>query len=132
MVHFASQNTQPGKSKTVADILAAAADLIEPEGAWTQGTSYRDADGDIRDGGGPEVVCRCVAGAVNEVCDWSFDGAVPAFRLLEAHVGVSDIARWNDAPERTQAEVVAALRAASEKARTAAETGAVGTTAEPE
>ena len=45
LVHSPSAHTQPGSAKTVADILTAAADLIEPEGAWTQYQWARNAAG---------------------------------------------------------------------------------------
>lgn len=99
----------------VAEILNKAADLIERPGAWTQGTSYRGPNEEWRSGGEADVVCRCAAGAINEVCGWSFDAALPAFKAFEAHIG-GDTAQWNDSACRTQAEVVAALRAAAEKA----------------
>ncbi|MFN3858158.1 MAG: hypothetical protein ACK4RV_10430 [Caulobacter sp.] len=99
-----------------SEILDKAADLIEPEGAWTQGTSYSNPAGEWRDGGEPDVTCRCVAGAINEVCRWRFDAARPVFTTFEAHIG-QDAVRWNDSAYRTQAEVVTALREAAELAR---------------
>jgi hypothetical protein len=98
--------------KTVSEILFAAADLIEPEGAWTTG-SFR--------GTGP---CFCILGALAQV------GVGDAFRgnfiegpLAEAHdllasvIGEPFVDHWNDREGRTQAEVVAKLREAAEKAR---------------
>jgi hypothetical protein len=99
-----------------SEVLSKAADLIEPVGAWTQGASYRDMFGAPLDGGEPDVACRCTVGAVNEVCDWSLGAAAPAFGFLDRRLG-ADTARWNDAPGRTQTEVVKALRDAAELAR---------------
>jgi hypothetical protein len=121
MVHFAAQNTQPGTVKTVADILTAAADLIEKPGAWTQGAFKRGA------AGGPFSCCG--VGAVYEVNRAAY-GSQTAIDRLDSFAmrrGYSHFAAYNDAPERTQAEVVAALRAAAEKARTAVEDPSVGT-----
>lgn len=98
-------------SKTVSEILFAAADLIEPEGAWS--------------GGGKQPThsaCYCAAIAVDTVCGCIGhpDGEV-AREFLSDHLGAPNhtvgIYQWNDAPERTQAEVVAKLREAAEKAR---------------
>jgi hypothetical protein len=46
----------------------------------------------------------------------SYDPYDDAYEALRRHVGVDIgwVAGWNDAPERTQAEVVAALRGAAE------------------
>jgi hypothetical protein len=99
-----------------SEVLAKAADLIEPVGAWTQRTSYRDAKGRICEPRSPAVACRCAAGAINEACDWSYDLACPTFVRFEGFIGAST-ARWNDTYERTQAEVVKALRDAADLAR---------------
>ncbi len=101
--------------KTVADILTAAADLIEPEGAWLQGAYTED------------LRCFCTLGALAHVsCKGAtVVGSLAPAKTLAAYLNAEDssadrvITRWNDAPERTQAEVVATLRAAAKKARTA-------------
>jgi hypothetical protein len=84
----------------IADALERAADLIEPEGAWGQGF-YRRRDGRL-----------CAADAI-----WLIEGRRwdDAFRFFTEFVG--PVGTWNDAPERTQAEVVAKLREAAVKAR---------------
>jgi hypothetical protein len=106
---------------TPAAILTAAADLIEPEGCWTQGTSYRDGQGRAVDGCDPSVVVsRCMNGAIGTVSGLDFRLTGPAYSILEGVVG-RDTAFWNDEPGRTQAEVVAALRKAA--ALAAAEQG---------
>lgn len=100
-----------------SEVLARAADLIEPEGTWTQrGDFAYTADGRGRWGSDPDAVCFCAAGATQRV---TVDRPVAANPLayLERVIGNSNIAEWNDAPNRTQAEVVAALRAASELAK---------------
>lgn len=90
-----------------SEVLEKAADLIEPEGAWTQKA--------MRRGGG-----RCVIGAVASLCprELNWDDVMAPFRQV---VGLtrpfSDVVRWNDTPERTQAEVVQALRDAAALAR---------------
>ena len=105
--------------KSVADVLDAAADLLTPEGAWTQGALAKAADGEWVDSGlSPAASCWCLLGAVergggNPV--WS-----AARRVIATALGVDEregIPTWNDAPERTQPEVVAKLREAAALAR---------------
>jgi hypothetical protein len=101
---------------TVADVLERAADLIEPEGAWTQGayarSVYNRPIGNIS-----RATCFCALGAMNVAAGASAvnqDQPEPHIAFANA-VGIKDylIATWNDAPERTQAEVVAKLREAA-------------------
>lgn len=107
-------------TKTVSEILFAAADLIEPEGAWTQRAIARDRKGLIAIGEGT-AVCWCAIGAIIKV-----GGAWEAIERTEKLLALPDAARvgdlrplaaFNDAPERTQEEVVAKLREAAERAR---------------
>lgn len=101
---------------SVADVLSAAADLIEPEGAWTQGQAARDRHGNGVDYRSPDAVCFCALGAcVRSVSPGYDDFAVRCF--LRSMTPDGTIANWNDAPGRTQAEVVAKLREASALAR---------------
>jgi hypothetical protein len=64
----------------------------------------------------------CAAGAISRCSgvddgDWSNTDAVSPINLLWLYLGGNKpIGDWNDDPSRTQAEVVAALRAAAEKA----------------
>ena len=96
----------------VADILDRAADLIEPEGRWVQGNLFRLA-------GGKEI-CWCAYGAILHTRSAHSEEAA---ELIERDLpktspgGLRPIAAWNDAPERTQAEVVAKLREAANLAR---------------
>lgn len=125
--------------KTVADILTAAAEIVAKPGAWTQGAYSRDADHLATDDecepvAVGEPVCWCAMGAIakagdhNPLFSWSTDHpAVHAYRVLRSLIPEGDVPDWNDATNRTQAEVVAALRTAAEKARTAAQPGSVGT-----
>jgi len=121
MVHSGASASIPtcDAPKTVADILTAAANLIEPEGAWLQGAYTQD------------LRCFCTLGALAHVSGKGATavGVTPPAKALANHLNPEDssadrvITRWNDAPERTQAEVVAALRAAAEKFRTANSVG---------
>jgi hypothetical protein len=104
---------------TVADILERAADLIEPEGKWTQQFYARDASGSRVPEYTANAVCWCASGAILRTAgDWTSTECGAAHRFLVSAVGAS-IPEWNDAPGRTQAEVVSALREAAAKAREA-------------
>jgi hypothetical protein len=87
---------------SVADVLNRAADLIEPEGKWGKGAWELDG-------------CLCAEGAIAKAADIKRFIDVdrsPAGKFFEQFVG-GDIVQFNDAPERTQAEVVAKLREAA-------------------
>ncbi len=90
-------------SKQVADVLNGAADLLERDG-WCQ---KRGRIGPKRD----------VATAVVDAAVESWRAANQAFPWLREVIGQDGVTIWQDAPGRTQAEVVAALRAAAERAR---------------
>ena len=112
------------------DVLRQAADLLEPEGAWTQGAFSRNADGSV-DFGGEEgepdgvavsPVCWCALGAIAHVTKSDPTRASvftrlgplwPAINGLQSVVG-QEIDEWNDEPERSQADVVAKLREAAQ------------------
>ncbi len=108
---------------SVADVLERAANLIEPEGAWTQGEYARNAYGsgfihNRRYPHGPPV-CFCLNGAINFVAgNRVTQDYTPAQRIVESMFDDGATGTWNDAPERTQAEVVAKLREAAALART--------------
>lgn len=114
---------------TIADVLDRAADLIEPEGAWCQHRlALKDAQGRLS---------RCAVGAVQQAAftasggKYGSDLQYDAERVLNRFLGrgaagfvqvlggVGGATTFNDALGRTQAEVVAALRAAAVIARNA-------------
>ena len=99
-------------SQTVADVLNAAADLIEPEGAWTRGVLARNASGNLVMPCNPEAICWCALGAIR-VAGHFVQAATRSVCFFRRHIGVESIEDWNDATGRTQVEVVAALRAAA-------------------
>lgn len=88
------------------EVLIAARALIAK--GWTQGYLARDERGLVTRPSGDEAVCWCCIGALSAVAKcgpiWS---AVDA--LSGAVGGAGQIARWNDAPKRTQAEVLEAF-----------------------
>lgn len=101
--------------KTVADILTAAADMIGPGHQWAPRRAGVDAFSTFHT---ISMASGCRSREAVEYfarfLGWSGDSTPhrPEIDWLNYE--------WDCAPERTQAEVVAALRAAAEKARTPA------------
>jgi hypothetical protein len=91
----------------IADKLCEARALIER--GWCQIDQARDALGRDCDPHDPKAVCWCVYGAFNAV-----DAPNEALKPLQLATGEILLANWNDAPERTQAEVLAAFDRAIE------------------
>lgn len=115
-------------SADLADILRRAADILEPEGAWTQGAFSRNADGSVDkdghedpDGVAENPVCWCVVGAISVAAGVDlFHQRYPlrgphqeAVDVLSDVLG-TDPADWNDEPDRRQEEVVESLRTAAQ------------------
>lgn len=97
-----------------SEVLSRAADLIEPEGKWTQGDYARDAGGEGRWPSSNDATCWCAIGAIRRCAP---DSPYRALAYFAMAAGGSACVDFNDAPHRTQAEVVAALRRASELAK---------------
>lgn len=110
----------PMGGASVSEVLAAAADLLEKPGAWTQGVFARRENGRNAGPTYDDAVCFCAVGAVMRVVGGSRSPAYyDAFNRLNAMARrkhFMHVAMWNDAPERTQAEVVTALRQAARQA----------------
>ena len=102
--------------ETVAEVLNRAADLLEKPGAWTQGAFALTADGKelVYGNNLSKAVCYCVNGALFKV--GTERQALDAQEILRDRLDVKGTPYWNDAPGRTQAEVVQALRAAASQA----------------
>jgi len=96
----------------VADVLERAAALIEPEGSWTQGDNALDARREPTEPQMSDATCWCLEGALQR-----FGGRHLAYQAVRRVIGESNLWGWNDDPQRTQAEVVAALRKAAAIAR---------------
>jgi len=81
-------------------------ELLEKPGAWTQGADARNSLGLRVSKDSPDAVCWSLPAAI-DLC------SAPRIKVLEAIakegkcIGTT---MWNDAPERTQAEVVALLK----------------------
>ena len=103
--------------QTVADVLDAAATRIEQPGAWTQDAYAKRADGSTTTTTADDAVCWCAVGAIGSVAGGLGEPIVALATDFLCEALETSIADFNDAPGRTQSEVVAALRAAATSAR---------------
>lgn len=90
-------------------VLRAARELVAR--GWNQGSYAVDAEGRRTAWGGDDAVAWCAVGATHRSAGRS-GPILPAITALRAAVGLPPdvtLPEWNDAPERTQAEVLAAL-----------------------
>jgi hypothetical protein len=90
-----------------ADKLREARTLIER--GWTQGVSARDCNGNPIDPAEPHAASFCTVGAISRAFDFDYDESCPAHDLMARVVDGAWVDKWNDAPGRTQAEVLAAF-----------------------
>lgn len=95
---------------TAPDILRAARALIAEPASWTQHTSARNRTGAPTHPRYAGAVCWCAIGAVVAVTP-NRRKQLAALRLLgqPAATGEFFLSVWNDSPERTHAEVLAAF-----------------------
>jgi len=97
----------------ISETLDRAADLLEPKGRWTQHANYRSEGGHILISG-VNAASYCLVGAIDAV--ESGPVGKEAISFVSARVGVAAVA-WNDAPTRTQKQVVEKLRTCAKIAR---------------
>lgn len=107
----------------IADKLDEARALIEK--GWTQAAYARGKSGRSAVPSSRAAVCFCAVGALAAASRKKYpNSAIEGIRELSLSVGgdgyETAILEWNDAPERTQAEVIEAFRKAAELARDAA------------
>lgn len=98
-----------------ADILEAAADLLETKG-WTKGAYHRDMYNESDDDDGQHAASYCAAGAIRRVTGCydftrarreSFvNRATDIEKMLAREVGELTLPGWNDKPERKRDEVI--------------------------
>lgn len=98
-------------AETTRRVLLRAAEILEPEGAWCQVATARTAHGKSVEALSRSAVSWCVNGALTKAAKRHVDSRDAYFHLLD-FLG-QGVATFNDAPERTQAEVVQALRDAA-------------------
>lgn len=94
---------------TVKEIMQYARNLLAREGGWTQGCLGRDANGnEVLNP--DDAVCFCSIGALalaKQNLKATYDRVAAARNRLKEILEVDYLSAWNDAPGRTQAEVVA-------------------------
>ncbi|MDI3261174.1 MAG: hypothetical protein QJR02_15925 [Sinobacteraceae bacterium] len=104
-------------SRGIVTVLTRARDLVARPGGWTQEEGARDDMGRPVPVFSPDACSFCSMGAIARACeDRHFE---KGWDILRTALGGRLVAPWNDAPERTQAEVVAAFDRAIELAREA-------------
>lgn len=98
---------------TPAEILREARALIDAPEKWTQGEWARDSHGDASSPDDSDCECFCIEGAIWRVARGRNNlPAMKTARLFWVANGLScrtDIPKFNDAAERTHAEVMAAF-----------------------
>lgn len=103
----------PLSEPTSVDILRQARALISPPGAWCQAAFARGKSGRAVRPDSPNAVSFCLLGAFRRVQGFGLPMEGAARRLLRAQIPADqqreegDLGLWNDAPGRTQAEVLA-------------------------
>lgn len=102
---------------TTTEILRAARAKVQK--GWCQGRLARNADGKGISPDDPDAVSWCAIGGIESNHKITEGQAWEAKRLFRRVVGLTGpgIDKWNDAPGRTQAEVLAAFDAAIELSR---------------
>jgi hypothetical protein len=98
----------------VADILRSAADLLEPEGAWTQGALAEDQHGREVNYASPDARSWCAGGAILKIAG-DRPPADQVFDFLSQYLRFGHVGLWNDWQDGPE-PVLAALRAAAETA----------------
>ncbi len=127
------QSLTRGKMNT-SEVLLAAAELVEQ--GWTQDAFARDIEGNAQfDVCATGACCFCADGAIRRALNYVYISATdddeemlglaiaaldrvidPEATEMQHNKPFGRVHTWNDAPGRTQAEVVAKLREAAENA----------------
>jgi len=109
--------------KKISWYLNAAANMLARPNGWTQYAFARNVDGESVLAGCDYAVCFCVSGALRyltrERSDLYWEDGHPMVltqRYIRTAAGCDSVWNWNDAPGRTQQEVVDTLRAAAKLA----------------
>lgn len=100
--------TAPALSNAAREVLVRARARIDTPEKWCKGWYARGADGERRWAGQPDCVAFCSSGAIGReaVTAKDYDESMDALR--EA-ADVENFIRWQDAPERTHADVMRAF-----------------------
>lgn len=102
-----------------SEVLHRAVEIFSQPGTWTQNAYARDQNGS--DQVLPEdenAVCWCSLGILHKLSNTACALEIPiAANFLRKSVGTTNLFAWNDAPWRTQDEIVSAFRAAERIAK---------------
>ena len=94
------------------DVLRATKELLKDPKNWTQGKSARDVNSVPCEPSSPQATCWCLTGAAYKVSASLFNKSnfsenwLEALHLLQQVVPGGWIGPWNDAKDRTHAEVL--------------------------
>jgi hypothetical protein len=97
------------------EVLREARSILGEPGTWTKGALARYENGHPAGVHDPEATCRCLYStlvlATARLHPSGYESPTATFEAAVAagFKGTSDVVRWNDAPERTHAEVLAKL-----------------------
>ena len=84
---------------------------------WCQGRAAQDDEGRFVLSGSPSAACWCLLGACSAAYHSGGTGIDPvSFAIKARHLGIPSLVLWNDAPGRTQAEVVALMEKLEQEA----------------
>lgn len=89
-------------------------ELLADPSKWTKGAVARDINGAIVEESDASAVCFCIAGAIYK-CELSLfsDPRTSAlYDIIQNDFGERSISMFNDAPERTHAEILDVLKRA--------------------
>lgn len=93
-------------SAEIARVLREARKLIERPEGWVKGRDALDRDGNSVYAYSRDACAFCAVGAIMRSCDARWGRVVSAVKSAN---GIDALWSWNDAPERTHAEVLAAF-----------------------
>ncbi len=84
-------------------------ELLDSPDKWTQGADARDVDGEACAYNSTRADCWCLDGALAKV--YGIAKCIRMTDIVKNHLGLDTMAfQWNDAMDRTHAEVLAVLK----------------------
>ena len=105
-----------------SEVLEAVAELLSPEGRWTQRVFARNCVGLPINPESPSATCWCLQGAIQRIA--GENGSIGTLTTIAYAVSAqiptkeASISVWNDRHDRTQQQVVTVAKLAAARART--------------
>lgn len=93
----------------VVDALKSARNILVIKQNWAQGEMAKDVHGEAVTALDEKAVSWDLSGAIYIACKGEQAVYKSAFRAFRVAAGTDSISQWNDHPERTHEEVLAAL-----------------------